>query len=882
MPTLVDPLDSGEDTDSWPGPAYQHVAKAPKKRPGPNIRTRKPPAKRPRRLIDAALEISVRRKKTDRMVQTMKRLLIEGSESTERSQEDTDDEDTLVATFIDLQAKGKASGMLATEHHRSDDTVRVPSTCESQCIVSADHHHLVSAANAKDEKIKLLERMVAAANSRFEDKDAECEQLKIECQVNKDQVQQWKDRSNDQHGVNRGLETSKEAFGRREKQLMDQREELVARVTLRDFIRRSMLRRIHDESKRAEQWRQRAITSNNENFILSARVRNLQADLTTTTKDLQSARATLHGQSKRVSQLQQEAATAANANTAVSAQVKNLQADLTTKTKDLQSTRATLQDQSKRVSQLQQEATTAANANTAVSAQVKNLQADLTTKTKDLQSTRTTLQDQSKRIAQLQQDATTAAKANTTLSLQVRVLLGDVEVKTRDLRSTQGVLDESASKIQELEGANSIARRSLEACQSQVVGLQDQQRNLQAQFNATESRLQDEICRTKKHYATLTEKWFEASSEIRTRDTQIQKLTDDAKDVQQTMLSNDARFRQRLDQYKQRLEEAEKRANELDRTVQENRRSWMQEIKVLVGVEDGDHRKLLDCLGIPHTGWSVAAEGRHQGCLNSQSSMLQGRRPFPTSAATPLHFTKDINLQLIKVSLGTASAKTGQSTSLLWDLWALLEGTTVQSTSMEQIACAVASLTKHLFQLFSQGNITDLEFWIAAQIFCTLLPWGFAELDLDNILLPTLSCDQIDRPLVTAAFSRIHVSRKSGSGLPKALFTSFEICAKEFPDQCKCFHASMDGSRQRVALLHLVSHEEVLLLVEDTKGSCVLWHDEKVKCGLFDYHFRNWLRVDRGGDNPSLLIEVNDDLLSWMAANFSFSRPPDHELSRCI
>ncbi|KAL8934528.1 MAG: hypothetical protein Q9211_005184 [Gyalolechia sp. 1 TL-2023] len=530
MPPLVDPLDSGEDTDSWPGPAYQHVAKAPKKRPGPKTRARKPPAKRPRRLIDAALEMSVRRKETDRMVQTMKRLLIEGSESTERSQEDTDDEDTLVATFIDLQAKGTASGMLATGHHRSDDTVPVPST--------------FSAANAKDEKIKLLERMVAAANSRFEDKDAECEQLKIECQVNKDQVQQWKDRSNDQHGVNRGLETSKEAFGRREKQLMDQREELVARVTLRDFIRRSMLRRIHDESKRAEQWRQRAITSNNENVILSARVRNLQADLTTTTKDLQSARATLHGQSKRVSQLQQEAATAANANTAVSAQVKNLQADLTTKTKDLQSTRATLQDQSKRV-------------------------------------------------AQLQQDATTAAKANTTLSLQVRVLLGDVEVKTRDLRSTQGVLDESASKIQELEEANSIARRSLEACQSQVVGLQDQQRNLQAQFNATESRLQDEISRTKKHYATLTEKWFEASSEIRTRDTQIQKLTDDAKDVQQTMLSNDARFRQRLDQYKQRLEEAENRANELDRTVQEDRRSWMQEIKVF---RNGDHEKLVIAL----------------------------------------------------------------------------------------------------------------------------------------------------------------------------------------------------------------------------------------------------------------------------------------------
>ncbi|KAL9028004.1 MAG: hypothetical protein Q9196_003565, partial [Gyalolechia fulgens] len=719
MPPLVDPLDSGEDTDSWPGPAYQHVAKAPKKRPGPKTRARKPPAKRPRRLIDAALEMSVRRKETDRMVQTMKRLLIEGSELAESAKEDAHDEDNLVATFIhlqakrpasetleteddssddtaqapstcksqcifsadhhhlvnsedlaatfiQLQAKSTASGMLATEHHSSEDTVQVPSTCESQGIFSsADQQHLVTAADGKDEKIKLLERMVAAANSRFDDKNAECEQLKIERQVNKDEVQQWKDRFNDQKSVIRGLEIAKETFGRREKQLIDQRDELVGRVSLRDFIRRSMLRRIHDQSRRAEQWRQRATTSNNENVILSAQVTNLQADLSTKTKDLQSAHATL--------------------------------------------------------------------------------------------------QDQSKRVSQLQQEATTAAKANTTLSLQIRALLGDLEVKTRDLRSTQGVLDESASKIQELEEANSIAQRSLETCQSQTVGLQDQH---QAQFNATGSRLQDVISRAKTRYTILSKKLFEANLEIRTRDTQIQKLTEDAKNVQQTMLSNDTRFRQSLDQYKQRLKKAEKRANELDRTVQEDRRSWMQEIKVLVGVEDGDHRKLLDCLGIPHTSWRCTIQGHHQGCLNIQSSMLQGRRPLqlrarfrdigdgPTSA-------EDINLQLIKVSLGTESVKTGQSTSLLWDLWALLEGAMIHSNCVEQIACAAASVTKHLFQLFSQGNITDLEFWIAAQIFCTLLPWGFAELDLDNILLPTLSCHQINRPLVTAAFSRIYVSRTS-------------------------------------------------------------------------------------------------------------------------
>ncbi|KAL8903836.1 MAG: hypothetical protein Q9207_003666 [Kuettlingeria erythrocarpa] len=556
---------------------------------------------------------------------------------------------------------------------------------------------------------------------------------------------------------------------------------------------------------------------------------------------------------------------------------------------------------------------------------LKALESDLQHRSEELAAANAQLQASTEKVQEIEKErdersliATSKSEEVVKLESRIATMKSDM---TEKLQSGQAILEKSQATIKKHESTIASTHTAVEEGSRRLQGLQQQVEGLERQLSEKKTEvstrdssvasLKQKLRRTSDLHLQAARQEDRARRELIRSRRKIQALCLAlqvfAKQTEDLGVALGVRSQQsiihkaELKDLKQLLSRSEDRAAVCEQRIQIERDDAIGEMSVLLGVSDGDYRKTLGRLSVDTSSWRCGALRRPRRCLVITSSLLKGRppvigippQPFCLSLSqetTPESATpgvKDINHKLTLLSLyNDQAAVDDRCVQLLWSIWAVLEGTDIQPRDVATVACAVTSAAKRMFHLFSEGSLSDLGFWITAQIVCSLVHRGFEEMELYDILPPDHPSHQSDRPLVSAGVSRIlrwHRVTTDKEDISHGLFASMESCVGRFPRSCTSFQTSIDDSPAQAFIHHAAAEGTVLVLLKLATGDCLLWHDDAIKCTLFERAFAMWIRLDRGQHGAPLCMEgpwsVDSGMSSetWMKDRFKEVRPPDSD-----
>ncbi|KAI4125337.1 MAG: hypothetical protein LQ338_004319 [Usnochroma carphineum] len=792
-----DDISGGEDSETWdPNP----VPKPKEKKRRMPSKTQKKPAKRRRTKLDAALDHVVLTDDVNGRVQ--------GLDRPERLQYASGN---LAGLVEDLEAEAAAMALAnktyrASEAHLPNDPATqlldadVSTIAQQYCdslrdrmTATADVRHppaTDSSEGEKDERIKALERELAKTKELLGKKNSDYDSLEDKCSTMGVLEGQLRDRLG--------------RSGRRNKDLM------VANQALKDSNEKL--------TNRIGFWMPRAVAGAFQRIASFQRLSNFRDRLTDEQRNLEThRRAALDTERK----LEAEG------------------------------------------SKWRQRATAKADENVKLSARINDVESELRRASEQLRFKMTLLLGSNARVQEHEQTISNLGKTINDQTTQLQGLQEQVKRLQDSVSDKEKTLLDSRSRDQEHEQTISKLGRTINDQTTQLQGLQEQVKRLQDGVSDKETRLSEQIKKAESlgnklsrtsdlHLQTNREK-LHVENEKANVDRALQKLTQQHKKSEANLtvcldeigrMHDELQKRQdELDAIKRSLSRAEERAISYDRRNQEDRDNVPLELQNLLGVSPGAHHDTLRRLNVDSITWPCDKPGHHRGCLIGTSSLLHGRPPMVvhrsetppplawsalSQATLPAPLVKDVNYKLV-LTLLYLSTPGEKFIQLLWGIWAVLEGIQIHSDDVAAVACAVTSVAKRIFQLSSDDTVSDLGFWITAQIVCSLLPWGFDRLDLNDVLPSDHPSHQTDRPLVSAALSRLSLcetgSQHTGDRT-NDLFVSLETCAARFPDLCKSFGTLIDGNPAKAVLCNLPETAEVLVLVQTVSGDCVLWHDK--------------------------------------------------------
>lgn len=491
----------------------------------------------------------------------------------------------------------------------------------------------------------------------------------------------------------------------------------------------------------------------------------------------------------------------------------------------------------------------------------------------------------------------------------VRLVKAKTDQNAKLVADTDALRLQLAAKDNALQAARAqVVKRDQDFADQRTISVQRQAelQTLKEQVQNVQDQADSDKKRSQEQYSILDE---QMRTDIRRRDNKVEQLEAQAQQHNDAMLAHKTQAKNNIDRCFERIYEQQKQIDEaqerfaiLGQERVQDRQAMMGELMNLLGVSMGDYEQTLSRLGIDCPRWYSDNERHHyQGHLAIGSSLMLGRPPMvlqlgvtiprlphmqllnETLADRSIDLRRDINYKLMLVSSYLSTSDRGRATPLLWDVWAVLEGTEVYTEDIEAVTSAVASVARTVFRLFSDGSITDIGFWIATQMVCSLLRWDFHEMALEGILPLDHPSRRIDRPLVVAGLSRFlgfDLDAHLMDPLRNELFASFEGCVERFPEVFKLFKGVVEGKWTPVILCDLSDSAEILVLIQDPMRQCVIWHDGATKCSVVEHESVKWLRLDRARFGQSMYISIDGDLGLWMVKRFGYIDTPDCDLDR--
>ncbi|KAI4190037.1 MAG: hypothetical protein L6R41_001056 [Letrouitia leprolyta] len=479
--------------------------------------------------------------------------------------------------------------------------------------------------------------------------------------------------------------------------------------------------------------------------------------------------------------------------------------------------------------------------------------------------------------------------------------------QTKELERWKKLASDQATQIKVLKATDTSTKAANENLDNEIRGLRKTNSELRESYSGILGQKHDAHVVN----ASLAEdgraperSLKDARTQLKKSNAQLQETRPQLEEAKRQLEENKTQLAKVEIQLEEAKAQAARRKTQRDRSIQESTAKGDENKKLLGHILELKSRVAAD--KTLHVDLESMLQGRDEadfqrrGCLISKLSLLRGKPPIyvaslmgspqwscladldDTTPCSPIDLLKDINYKIILTWLRISTRDPERLVSILWDIWAVLEGTLVYSSDINTVACALITTMKRIFELFSRGLISELGFWIAAQIVCSLQFWKIREMDLADILPQNRFDRHTDWPLVLAGLSRIlALDTNEPNDRDGGLFESLEAAAEKFPETCRCFSVEIDDEPARVVLCHLPALAEVLVMIQFSDRRCVLWHDGEEKCSVMEHaSWAVWLRLDRGRNGTCWYMVVDDEMEPWLIERFERKKPPDQDLDR--